>query len=112
MKIRSDFVTNSSSSSFTLIINMDLVDKQTVRFEANGGTDETGRIDYFRHDAIVKVSPKQLAQVENVDAYEKFTFRGCGRRSNGQRIFGMSLFPECRSITLVGRISVQASLLF
>lgn len=101
MKIRSDFVTNSSSSSFTLIINMDLVDKQTVRFEANGGTDETGRIDYFRHDAIVKVSPKQLAQVENVDALIQMLEDGVvdGQVDNYDESYENKIFDQSRVVT-------------
>ena len=66
MKIRTDFVTNSSSSSFTLIISFELEDG-TLEFEAHGGTGETGRIDYFSSDSIVTVSPKQLGCAKNID---------------------------------------------
>ena len=67
MKIRSDFVTNSSSSSFTLMIRFDLVDGQSVQFDAEGGSPESGRIDYFDCDAVVRVSPKQLGNANSVD---------------------------------------------
>lgn len=67
MKIRTDFVTNSSSSSFVLEIYIDLEKGKSLLFEANGGTPESGIIDYFWSDATVKVSPKQLGSAQSVE---------------------------------------------
>lgn len=74
MKFRSDFVTNSSSSSFIVSINLGLKDGTSVSFYGNGGTPETGRIDYFEDEAIIRVSPKQLGQSKTVaELIEKLT---------------------------------------
>lgn len=67
MKIRTDFVTNSSSSSFVLEINIELKNGHILMFDAKGGTPESGKIDYFESDAIVEVSPKQLATANSID---------------------------------------------
>ena len=67
MKIRTDFVTNSSSSSFTLEIRFDMKNGKSIVFEDTGGNPEGDRGKYFIFDAVATVSPKQLGTVENVE---------------------------------------------
>ncbi len=63
MKIRTDFVTNSSSSSFTLLISIELKEGGLIDF--TGVSDCEGEYEYYQLTALK--SPKQLCACKNVD---------------------------------------------
>ena len=69
-------MTNSSSSSFVLEIGIQLKDGKEICFVGNGGSGETGRVDYFDADAVVKVSPKELALAFTVEDMIKLLENG------------------------------------
>lgn len=61
MKYRTDFVTNSSSSSFTIHIALETVDDCTIWYE-NTGSEEAG------YDVELYLSPRQMGRAESIDA--------------------------------------------
>ena len=66
MKIRTDFVTNSSSSSFVFEIEFELKNGEKIDFCAEGACGEIGSTEYFDAEAFVRVSPKALGSASSV----------------------------------------------
>lgn len=63
MKIRTDFVTNSSSSSFVLVIRVSLKNGKVLKFRGESGVGEYGE-EYY--ELAAKASPAKLAESSSV----------------------------------------------
>lgn len=97
MKIRTDFVTNSSSSSFTLEIQFDLKNGNKLVFEDTGGTAEGDRGEYFIYDAVANVSPKQLGMAKDVDELIRLLTDGIIDYEETEEIPKRKIFEDTKS---------------
>lgn len=65
MKIRTDFVTNSSSSSFVFLLKLNMKDGNIFCYGGTGSCGEGGDDDFYELD--ISVSPRELGLAQSVD---------------------------------------------
>ena len=109
MKIRTDFVTNSSSSSFVLEIIFTLTNDQEISLYGENGDD--GDADFY--EAFIRVSPKQLGTAKNIEELVKLLKNGTDIIGNQNFILdfieeiksGITSMDEIESIKIIGNES-------